>query len=103
MFNYIKTLLSTDNNHHVFVGDMNIAPHENDVWSHKQLLNVVSHTDIERKKLLMKSLIIIIYLMLCDILLMMKKKFILGGVIEIVIGENQTEEEDWTIYGLSPI
>jgi exodeoxyribonuclease-3 len=28
-------------------GDFNIAPHENDVWSHKQLLKVVSHTPIE--------------------------------------------------------
>ena len=24
-------------------GDFNVAPHENDVWSHKQLLRVVSH------------------------------------------------------------
>ena len=31
----------------VLVGDFNIAPFENDVWSHKQLLNVVSHTPIE--------------------------------------------------------
>lgn len=28
-------------------GDFNIAPHEMDVWSHKQLLKVVSHTPIE--------------------------------------------------------
>ncbi|HAQ35004.1 MAG: exodeoxyribonuclease III [Maricaulis sp.] len=31
----------------VLVGDFNIAPHENDVWSHKQLLKVVSHTPVE--------------------------------------------------------
>ncbi len=31
----------------VIVGDFNIAPHENDVWSHKQLLKVVSHTPLE--------------------------------------------------------
>jgi len=31
----------------VLVGDLNIAPHENDVWSHKQLLKVVSHTPVE--------------------------------------------------------
>ena len=31
----------------VVVGDFNIAPLEHDVWSHKQLLNVVSHTPIE--------------------------------------------------------
>jgi len=33
-------------------GDLNVAPHENDVWSHKQLLKVVSHTPIECEKLL---------------------------------------------------
>ena len=31
----------------VLVGDLNIAPLEDDVWSHKQLLNVVSHTPVE--------------------------------------------------------
>ena len=31
----------------VLVGDLNIAPLETDVWSHKQLLNVVSHTPVE--------------------------------------------------------
>jgi exodeoxyribonuclease III len=31
----------------VLVGDLNIAPLETDVWSHKQLLSVVSHTPIE--------------------------------------------------------
>lgn len=36
---------------HVIVGDLNIAPHENDVWSHKQLLKVVSHTPLEVKLL----------------------------------------------------
>lgn len=33
------------------VGDFNIAPLEHDVWSHKQLANVVSHTGIEIEKL----------------------------------------------------
>ncbi len=37
---------------HVLVGDLNVAPHEHDVWSHKQLLNVVSHTPVECEKLL---------------------------------------------------
>ncbi|WP_093666567.1 exodeoxyribonuclease III [Sphingomonas gellani] len=31
----------------ILVGDFNIAPLEADVWSHKQLLGVVSHTPIE--------------------------------------------------------
>ena len=35
----------------VLVGDLNIAPHENDVWSHRQLLNVVSHTPVETERL----------------------------------------------------
>jgi exodeoxyribonuclease-3 len=32
---------------HIMLGDFNIAPYEHDVWSHKQLLDVVSHTPIE--------------------------------------------------------
>ena len=36
----------------VLVGDLNIAPFEHDVWSHKQLLNVVSHTKIETELLI---------------------------------------------------
>lgn len=31
----------------VLVGDLNVAPLETDVWSHKQLRNVVSHTQVE--------------------------------------------------------
>ncbi len=31
----------------ILVGDLNIAPLEHDVWSHKQLLKVVSHTPPE--------------------------------------------------------
>ncbi len=39
-------------------GDFNVAPSENDVWSHKQLLNVVCHTPVEVGRLtrLFKSL-----------------------------------------------
>lgn len=31
----------------ILLGDLNIAPLANDVWSHKQLLDVVSHTPVE--------------------------------------------------------
>jgi exodeoxyribonuclease III len=31
----------------ILVGDLNVAPLETDVWSHKQLIDVVSHTPIE--------------------------------------------------------
>src|SRR5579871_1228578 len=36
----------------ILVGDLNVAPLEHDVWSHKQMLRVVSHTPIECEKLL---------------------------------------------------
>ena len=35
----------------VLLGDLNIAPREHDVWSHKQLLKVVSHTPVETEGL----------------------------------------------------
>ncbi|MDE1149066.1 MAG: exodeoxyribonuclease III [Azospirillaceae bacterium] len=35
----------------ILLGDLNIAPLENDVWSHRQLLNVISHTPIEVEKM----------------------------------------------------
>jgi exodeoxyribonuclease III len=31
----------------ILVGDLNVAPYESDVWSHKQLLKIVSHTPVE--------------------------------------------------------
>jgi exodeoxyribonuclease-3 len=31
----------------ILVGDLNIAPREDDVWSHRELLGVVSHTPVE--------------------------------------------------------
>ncbi len=37
--------------HAVLVGDLNIAPLETDVWGHKQLLGVVSHTPVEVDRL----------------------------------------------------
>ncbi len=35
----------------IVVGDLNIAPLVSDVWSHKQLLDVVSHTPVETEAL----------------------------------------------------
>ena len=40
-----------ENGKMVLVGDLNIAPHEHDVWSHKQLLKVISHTPVETEGL----------------------------------------------------
>lgn len=34
----------------ILVGDLNVAPLETDVWSHKQLLRVVSHTPAETER-----------------------------------------------------
>jgi exodeoxyribonuclease-3 len=36
--------------HAIVVGDLNVAPLENDVWSHKAMLKIVSHTPIETEK-----------------------------------------------------
>jgi len=35
----------------ILVGDLNVAPREHDVWSHRQMLKVVSHTPVECEKL----------------------------------------------------
>ena len=43
--------LKKDGAPRILVGDLNVAPHENDVWSHKQLLKIVSHTPIETELL----------------------------------------------------
>ena len=42
----------------VLLGDLNIAPLEHDVWSHKQLLTEISHTpiEIEKMKILFETL-----------------------------------------------
>jgi exodeoxyribonuclease III len=45
------TLRSDAAQRSIMVGDLNVAPLEYDVWSHKQLLTVVSHTPIECEKL----------------------------------------------------
>jgi exodeoxyribonuclease III len=41
-----------DTDRAIVVGDLNVAPLENDVWSHRQMLKVVSHTPIECEKLI---------------------------------------------------
>ncbi len=45
------TLRPASSERAVLVGDLNVAPLEHDVWSHKQMLKVVSHTPIECEKL----------------------------------------------------
>jgi exodeoxyribonuclease III len=47
----LSPLLRPDRQRAILVGDLNVAPLEHDVWSHRQLINVVSHTPIECDKL----------------------------------------------------
>ncbi len=35
----------------VLTGDFNVAPYEHDVWSHRQMIRIVSHTPEERERL----------------------------------------------------
>src|ERR1700754_2090875 len=44
-------LLPQRNERSIIVGDLNVAPLEHDVWSHKQRLKTASHTPIECEKL----------------------------------------------------
>lgn len=50
MTGWFKDRYSNDNPL-IAVGDFNIAPYEHDVWSHKQLLKVISHTPPETIRL----------------------------------------------------
>jgi exodeoxyribonuclease III len=51
MRKWSKKHIASSDAHAIAVGDFNIAPLEHDVWSHKQLLKVVSHTPIETEGL----------------------------------------------------
>jgi exodeoxyribonuclease-3 len=42
----------TDSRRMILVGDLNVAPLEHDVWSHKQMIRIVSHTPMECERLL---------------------------------------------------
>ncbi|MES1991889.1 MAG: exodeoxyribonuclease III [Pseudomonadota bacterium] len=47
MADWYKSHMKKSEARMVLVGDLNVAPLEHDVWSHKQLLKVVSHTPVE--------------------------------------------------------
>jgi len=51
MEQYFSKMKSKRTARRVVVGDLNVAPFEHDVWSHKQLLNVVSHTPPETERM----------------------------------------------------
>jgi exodeoxyribonuclease-3 len=45
------TLRPSASDRAILLGDLNVAPLEHDVWSHKQMRRIVSHTPIECEKL----------------------------------------------------
>jgi exodeoxyribonuclease III len=47
-----KKHAAPDGHEAIVVGDLNIAPLESDVWSHKELLKIVSHTPVETEGLM---------------------------------------------------
>jgi exodeoxyribonuclease-3 len=48
---WFKAMRGKTKNRMIMVGDLNVAPLPTDVWSHKQLLKVVSHTPAEVERL----------------------------------------------------
>ncbi|MGI9461979.1 MAG: exodeoxyribonuclease III [Alphaproteobacteria bacterium] len=50
MKNFLSTMHPSDQPI-IILGDINIAPRENDVWNHKQMLKVVCHTPLEVENL----------------------------------------------------
>ncbi len=86
----------------LLVGDFNIAPLECDVWSHKQLLDVVSHTPIEVEALdgLQASTTGSI---LADISCPRRSGFIRGGAIARRIGPHRIADAGWIICGPAPM
>ncbi len=49
---YFASRATEGSQNKIFVcGDFNVAPSENDVWNHKQLLKIVSHTPAETSRL----------------------------------------------------
>jgi exodeoxyribonuclease-3 len=51
MEKFFATRKAKKNDPVILVGDLNVAPLENDVWNHKQLLKIVSHTPVETRLL----------------------------------------------------
>ena len=47
MRQWLERLQTSAANAMILTGDLNVAPLETDVWSHKQMLKVVSHTPVE--------------------------------------------------------
>jgi exodeoxyribonuclease III len=73
----------------ILLGDLNVAPLEHDVWSHKQMLRVVSHTPAAGSTA-------------CACSRRSRKNSTLGGVTARLIGRPWTKAAASTISGLRP-
>jgi exodeoxyribonuclease III len=52
MLAWSRATAKHDESESIAVGDLNVAPLEHDVWSHKALLKVVSHTPVETTRMI---------------------------------------------------
>ncbi len=82
----------------ILVGDLNIAPLATDVWSHKQLINVVSHTPIEVEHLaqVMKAHD---WIDTTRLFISEQEPLFHGGVIGTELGQEIIAVADWTTSG----
>jgi len=83
----------------ILVGDFNIAPHEHDVWNHKALLKVVSHTEIETAKTEGDIEPMATGFDGLRHFISIEKNCILGGAIGHRIGPRRTKDVGSTISG----
>ena len=82
----------------VLVGDLNVAPLEHDVWSHKALLKVVSHTPSRGREADRGACRRAHGSTPCAISFRRKKSFIRGGAIAPPIGRRRTGGAGLTIF-----
>jgi exodeoxyribonuclease III len=52
MLSWSKDVAKLEAHDSIVVGDLNVAPLEHDVWSHRELLKVVSHTPVETSRMM---------------------------------------------------
>ena len=84
----------------VMVGDLNIAPLEHDVWSHKQLLGVVSHTPPETEGLM--AWLTPASSTRCGISCRRTRSSTRGGRIATATGAPRIAGGGWTMSGSPP-
>ena len=83
----------------ILTGDFNVAPLETDVWSHKQLLKVVSHTPSRGRKIREGPGRRTVGRRGAEISSRPKKSFIPGGAIARATGRRRIAGGGWTMSG----